>query len=95
VYYDFAARQWREDGCFGDTSLLETGVMLCTCHHLTNFAVLLDHQGNTGGLSTDDRLALGYITVIGCSISIILLGILVLVFIFYKVLLIFMCAHFS
>ncbi len=84
-YYNYVSLSWLQDGCMYDEARSNSTNVVCSCSHLTNFAVLLDAQGNTNALSAANRLALGYITTIGCSISVILLGLLVLVFIFFKV----------
>ena len=57
----------------------------CDCHHLTNFAILLDHTNAVEALSAADKAALEYITLIGCSISIVLMTVTILVFAIYAV----------
>lgn len=85
VFYNFAELAWQTTGCEINMTLSSDGQVVCSCKHLTNFAVLLDFNGNSQGLSTSDRVALEYITSVGCSISIVLMSIVVLVFIFYPV----------
>lgn len=46
----------------------------CECNHLTSFALLMDIYQTGGGLSEANRLALTYISYIGCGVS--LLGLL-------------------
>ncbi|XP_059081671.1 adhesion G protein-coupled receptor L2-like isoform X2 [Tigriopus californicus] len=68
---------WSEDGC----ELVESGSQfsVCYCNHLTNFGVILDINGNLEG-----QLILNYvltwITIVGCSASIISLVICIVVF---------------
>ncbi|KAJ7360286.1 Adhesion G protein-coupled receptor L3 [Desmophyllum pertusum] len=76
VYWDYNLNSkgggWSTDGCW--LASRKNGTATCECDHLTNFAVLMD----TSGISTEHaghRKALEYITVIGCSLS--LLGILI------------------
>ena len=85
VYYDFQQLSWLSTGCVMDFSKSSNATAVCSCHHLTNFAVLLDSQGQTENLGSTDKLALGLITTIGLSISVILMGIVVLAFIFIPV----------
>jgi hypothetical protein len=85
VYYDFDVRTWKSDGCVLNTEFSTSSIVVCECMHLTSFAVLLDSQGETDDLSDTDKLALGLITVIGLSISVILMGLLVLIYILVPV----------
>jgi hypothetical protein len=82
AYFDFTSSSWKTDGCEIDA----TDVVLtqCKCVHLTNFAVLLDHQDASNQLSTANRLALGYLTTIGLSISIVLMALVVVVYTRYE-----------
>ena len=84
AYYNFMTLEWNTNGCQMNEALSNSTHIACECTHLTNFAVLLDFNGNTNGLSEFDRIALNYITNIGCSISIFFLGITFLVFLFFK-----------
>ncbi|KAL9989371.1 hypothetical protein ACROYT_G003913 [Oculina patagonica] len=76
VYWDYSLNSkgggWSTDGC--RLASRKNGTVTCECNHLTNFAVLMDRSG----ISTDHaghRKALEFITIIGCSLS--LLGLLV------------------
>jgi hypothetical protein len=88
-YYDFSTLSWRFDGCslsnVVNTSTNDTASVTCSCTHLTNFAVLLDHQNSASALSQTDAEALTWITLLGCSISIFLMGVTVIVFLVYPV----------
>jgi hypothetical protein len=78
AYYDYEHSAWRTQGCVKDELQSTSTSVKCKCNHLTNFAVLLDHQGLAeSALSRTDQLALGYITTIGLSISVILMGLVV------------------
>ncbi len=86
AYYDFTALTWKIDGC----SISDSGnsqQKICSCSHLTNFAVLLDHIGpSTLGSSTlSTSTALRIAVLIGCAISVALMGILILALILVKV----------
>jgi len=83
VFYDFASRTWRSDGCML-TGRTPRGDVECTCSHLTNFAVLIDFSNGIASLSATDQLALGLISTIGLSISVALMGLLVLIYILVK-----------
>jgi len=42
VYWDYLSNQWSEDGCrLVDGNTTHT---ICSCNHLTNFALLMSHQ---------------------------------------------------
>ncbi|XP_078348608.1 uncharacterized protein LOC144633639 [Oculina patagonica] len=76
VYWDYNLNSkgggWSTDGC--RLASRKNGTVTCECNHLTNFAVLMDRSG----ISTEHaghRKALEFITIIGCSLS--LLGLLV------------------
>jgi hypothetical protein len=46
AYYDFAVMSWLSEGCNSTVVAVSSKTtILCACKHLTNFAVLLDHQG--------------------------------------------------
>ena len=81
VYYDFATLSWVRSGlAVSNVSLHDDGnvTVSCNCRHLTNFAVLLDHSDNSQSLSSANAVALNYITLVGCSISIVLMGLVVI-----------------
>ncbi|XP_069108796.1 uncharacterized protein [Argopecten irradians] len=72
---------WSTEGCRllkrdGDRSI-------CVCDHLTNFAILIDFEGQ-GSYDEDHKLALSVISVIGLVLSIIGLSFTILCFIIFK-----------
>ncbi len=84
-HYDFKLQGWLTGGCSVSPESTETSVV-CLCSHLTNFAVLLDHQGLAdSALSQADRVALGYITQIGLPISVFLMGLTVIFYLWFRV----------
>ena len=85
AYYEFETSSWKTDGCMIIPSASSSTNVVCACTHLTNFAVLLDFQGNEAQISVANALALGEITTIGCSISVILMGCTMFIFLFFKV----------
>ena len=85
VYYDFSNVAWQTDGCTKVAFNNVSNAVTCSCSHLTNFAVLLDQSGGVQELSAADQLALNFITTIGCSISIALMGIFIIGFLIYSV----------
>jgi hypothetical protein len=86
AYYDYEHLAWLTQGCVMDALQSTSTSVKCKCNHLTNFAVLLDHQGLAdSALSRTDQLALGYITNIGLSISVFLMGLVVFFHLFYPV----------
>ncbi|XP_064455756.1 uncharacterized protein LOC135366778 isoform X2 [Ornithodoros turicata] len=64
--------RWETSGCSLFTSTASE--VVCTCNHLTNFAVLMS---NNGGQTTEE---LEWITNIGCGISIVCLALCIIVF---------------
>lgn len=75
-------RKWLTDGCkrIGGTD----DYSLCQCDHMTNFAVLLDVSGASGGMEEEHVLSLTIITYAGCVISIVCLLLSWLTFQFLK-----------
>ncbi|PFX14626.1 Polycystic kidney disease protein 1-like 2 [Stylophora pistillata] len=59
-----------EKGCYVDPSNSNSEETVCSCSHLTHFAVLVDFSGGTK-LSTKDITILEIITYVGLSLSII------------------------
>ncbi|XP_067056620.1 adhesion G protein-coupled receptor L3-like isoform X5 [Acropora muricata] len=86
VYWNYSLDSrgggWSTDGCLLASS--DNDTVRCECNHLTNFAVLVD----TTGISSKQekhRKALDYITLAGCSLSILGLIITLIVhFIFWR-----------
>ena len=83
VHWDFVHQLWMRSGC--NTSMSTDTSVTCSCSHLTNFGILLDTTGASNSLSSSDQLALGLITYIGCSISIALLTLTTLTFLWFSV----------
>uniref|UniRef100_A0A3Q3F875 Adhesion G-protein coupled receptor G2 n=2 Tax=Labrus bergylta TaxID=56723 RepID=A0A3Q3F875_9LABR len=88
VFWDFTQNEgrgsWSSDGCFVvNTSAEET---ICSCNHLTSFAILLDFSRDT---IIDRRQAqiLTFITYIGCGISAIFLAVTILTYLLFDKLL--------
>ena len=84
AYWDTSSTSWMTSGCTA-TDNTTADILVCECLHLTNFAALVDTQGEASTLSATDTKALEFITYIGCSISIFLLGITFYTFARYKV----------
>ncbi|GFR69280.1 G-protein coupled receptor, partial [Elysia marginata] len=83
VYWNFTANQnaggWSSDGCrYGRT---REGRDVCECDHLTNFAVLVSFYDQS---ELEHKEILGYITIVGLSLSIAGLALSMLSFIFIK-----------
>ncbi|XP_036381403.1 mucin-5AC-like isoform X2 [Megalops cyprinoides] len=81
VFWDFrrngGSGGWNPSGCFVQNSTDEETI--CSCNHLTSFAVLLDisREGITNRIQS---IILTYITYIGCGISAIFLSITLLTY---------------
>eukprot|EP00064_Thunnus_orientalis_P012150 superscaffoldBa00001826_g12184 len=75
MFLNFSTKDYSDSGC---RTLWERGQshITCSCNHLTYFAVLLV----SASTSPADKKALGYITLIGCSISLVALVITVVLF---------------
>ncbi|XP_027047236.1 adhesion G protein-coupled receptor E3-like [Pocillopora damicornis] len=56
-------------GCYLVTSKSNSEETVCSCNHLTHFAVLLDYNGSPG-LTEEDETILEIITYVGLSLSI-------------------------
>lgn len=82
AYFDFEVHDWETDGCQMASSATINGsfVIVCHCSHLTSFGILLDSQGRDSALSSQHRVALHVITYVGCSISIFLMLVVLIVF---------------
>ncbi|XP_041646361.1 adhesion G-protein coupled receptor G5-like [Cheilinus undulatus] len=76
VFLDFSTKNYSSHGC--DTLLRpDQSAITCSCDHLTYFGVLLV----SADLSPEHLEILSYITLIGCSLSLLVLTIAVLLFI--------------
>ncbi|KAG8194163.1 hypothetical protein JTE90_002370 [Oedothorax gibbosus] len=81
VFWNMRRNQWDPFGCIRIDEASNGTHSLCVCDHLTNFAVLMDYKGV---LDEVDPLPFFYITVIGCTLSIICLTLCVAVFSCYS-----------
>ncbi|XP_032218786.2 uncharacterized protein LOC5518271 isoform X2 [Nematostella vectensis] len=69
---------WSDEGCFvNGTNETHT---ICHCYHLTSFAVLMQHSPDTFAVTSQHQFALGLITYIGISISLLALSLALLTF---------------
>ncbi|KAH3737062.1 hypothetical protein DPMN_043638 [Dreissena polymorpha] len=64
---------WSTEGCSLTSFDRNTGIVTCTCSHLTNFAVLMSPAAHA------HSTALGMFSIIGCSISIVGLALTIIV----------------
>lgn len=84
VFWDFSLAggygAWSQEGCTLVSNPDESGESLIECHctHLTNFAVLVDIQGDI------DNIVLDILSIIGCVVSIIALLITIITFLSVK-----------
>ncbi|XP_067349022.1 adhesion G-protein coupled receptor G2-like [Channa argus] len=77
VFYNFSTEAFSSDGCL-TLWKRDQRYITCSCNHLTYFGVLMVTPSN---LSPEDTLILKYITLIGCSLSLVGLIINLLLFI--------------
>ncbi|XP_055869369.1 uncharacterized protein LOC106073017 isoform X2 [Biomphalaria glabrata] len=84
-YWDYKANagkgNWSSDGCDFEATI--EGRDICTCDHLTNFAILMNFY-DQDVLVNEHQLALSIISIIGLSLSIAGLSLTILSFIFIK-----------
>ena len=82
VYWDTWSDSWSTKGC----TLIETNreYTVCSCNHLTSFAILMDINVNLDMLTGANAIALDLITIIGCALSIVCLFLTVLVFTLFR-----------
>ncbi|XP_041832793.1 adhesion G-protein coupled receptor G2-like [Melanotaenia boesemani] len=80
VFLNYSTQAFSREGC---ETLWEPGWsnITCSCNHLTIFAVLLV---STSLLSVEDQQILKYISLVGCSLSLVTMIIAVLIFITNK-----------
>ncbi|XP_049517695.1 uncharacterized protein LOC119441924 isoform X2 [Dermacentor silvarum] len=71
--------KWSTDGC--EVAAITNGTIVCSCNHLTVFAVLMNPVSN---FSYTDIDALKWITKIGCGISIVCLVTCIVIFSVYR-----------
>ncbi|XP_030623428.1 adhesion G-protein coupled receptor G2 [Chanos chanos] len=87
VFWDFrkngGAGGWNPDGCFAVQNITTENETICSCNHLTSFAVLLDLSG-TGITDRLQARILTFITYIGCGISAIFLAVTLLSYLAFE-----------
>uniref|UniRef100_A0AAY5JWY4 Adhesion G-protein coupled receptor G5-like n=1 Tax=Esox lucius TaxID=8010 RepID=A0AAY5JWY4_ESOLU len=74
-FFNFSSSTFHRDGCTTEWKK-EEGIVVCSCDHLTYFAVLM----MSPSISKKDQEILGYITVIGCSLSLFFLLVTVILY---------------
>nr|XP_058947384.1 adhesion G-protein coupled receptor D1-like [Pocillopora verrucosa] len=80
MFWSGLSKSFSEEGCHVVTSKSNSEETVCSCNHLTHFAVLIDYDSSTK-LTEEDETILKIITHVGLSLSIV--GIL-LTFILYS-----------
>ncbi|CAH3164080.1 unnamed protein product [Pocillopora meandrina] len=70
MFWSSRSKSFSEEGCHVVTSKSNSEETVCSCNHLTHFAVLLDYDGSTKLTEEDERI-LKIITYVGLSLSII------------------------
>ncbi|KFV91748.1 G-protein coupled receptor 64, partial [Eurypyga helias] len=85
VFWDFNKNGghggWSQEGCTVKESRVNETV--CSCNHLTSFAVLMNLYGNTP-LNPTQELVLTFISYIGCGLSAIFLSITLVTYIAFE-----------
>ncbi|KFP40423.1 G-protein coupled receptor 64, partial [Chlamydotis macqueenii] len=85
VFWDFNKNGgrggWSYEGCIVKESRVHETV--CSCNHLTSFAVLMNLYGNTP-LNPTQELVLTFISYIGCGLSAIFLSITLVIYIAFE-----------
>ncbi|KAM6315316.1 adhesion G-protein coupled receptor G2 [Podargus strigoides] len=85
VFWDFSKNGghggWSYEGCIVKESRVNETV--CSCNHLTSFAVLMNLYGNTP-LNPTQELVLTFISYIGCGLSAIFLSITLVTYIAFE-----------
>ncbi|NWS07576.1 AGRG2 protein, partial [Motacilla alba] len=85
VFWDFNKNGghggWSHQGCVVQESRVNETV--CSCNHLTSFAVLMDLYGNTP-LNPTQELVLTFISYIGCGLSAIFLSVTLVTYIAFE-----------
>ena len=73
--------EWSDEGC--ETTIdPETSRAVCSCNHLTHFAILL--SAKPLDISPSHTLALGIIGKVGVAVSLVAMAMTIVVFIFLK-----------
>uniref|UniRef100_UPI00358F49E7 adhesion G-protein coupled receptor G6-like isoform X2 n=1 Tax=Myxine glutinosa TaxID=7769 RepID=UPI00358F49E7 len=81
VFWSLTEKDWKEDGCRVENES-NSEMTVCSCDHLTHFAVLLDFMGKSDNYTKEQKSILTIITHIGCGISAIFLALTLLTYLF-------------
>uniref|UniRef100_A0A7E4VYT7 Latrophilin/CL-1-like GPS domain protein n=1 Tax=Panagrellus redivivus TaxID=6233 RepID=A0A7E4VYT7_PANRE len=78
VFWDPKYMTWSQNGC----TMVETSekYTLCSCNHLTSFAILMDVNDNIDMITGSNAVALDIITIFGCALSAVCLIATILIF---------------
>ncbi|XP_042566712.1 adhesion G protein-coupled receptor G3 [Clupea harengus] len=79
VFLDFSNKNFSQEGCSTEW-IKENATVVCSCNHLTYFAVLMVSPN----ITKDHAVNLTYISVIGCSISLAFLLLTVFLFLIQR-----------
>ncbi|XP_075052633.1 adhesion G-protein coupled receptor G2 isoform X2 [Mixophyes fleayi] len=87
VFWDFTKNNenggWSSYGCMVANIIQDTNETVCTCNHLTSFAILMDVTPNDP-VNPEDTLILTFITYIGCGLSSIFLSVTLITYIAFE-----------
>lgn len=83
AYFDFNQDKWDNVGCTLDKAASTPTNLVCKCSHLTHFAILLDTQDKSQSLGPIESLSLHVITYVGCSLSILLMLAMIVIYLLY------------
>ncbi|KRX15223.1 Latrophilin-3 [Trichinella nelsoni] len=67
VYWNVIERKWDTNGCSINESTADYTV--CSCHHLTSFAILMDFVGFSDDLTPHNKQAMSLLSMLACSFS--------------------------
>uniref|UniRef100_A0A3B4CZY8 Adhesion G protein-coupled receptor G2a n=2 Tax=Pygocentrus nattereri TaxID=42514 RepID=A0A3B4CZY8_PYGNA len=76
VFYNFTSSNFEDSGC-STRWITAEDLVICSCDHLTYFAVLMVSPNN---VSEKDKVVLSYISQVGCSLSLLFLVIAVILY---------------
>ncbi|KAL6468913.1 hypothetical protein MHYP_G00224370 [Metynnis hypsauchen] len=76
IFYNFTSSNFEDSGCSTKWTTGEDWV-ICSCDHLTYFAVLMVSPNN---VSEKDNVVLSYISQVGCSLSLLFLVVAVILY---------------
>ncbi|KAG7156911.1 Adhesion G protein-coupled receptor L3-like 4, partial [Homarus americanus] len=78
VWWDADNNSWSSSGC--RFTYFNLTFSKCSCNHLTNFAIIMD----INGVVNPDDVLLGWITCLGCSLSLVCLAVAIVTLITHK-----------